>query len=139
MKTLLYLAAILQLFILIASAQVPRIFDWRGSLAPLPPFLRRLFWVYGGFIVLTIVAFAALTFLHASEMAAGTPIARSLCGFIAIFWAARLWVQLAIFDARPFLTNWFYKLGYHGLTIIFTALVAIYGWVAIAAKPEVVQ
>lgn len=137
MRTLLYLAAALQLSILIASAQVPRIFDWRTNLAALPPFLRQLFWVYGAFIVLVIIAFAALTFLHANSMAAGAPVARSLCAFIAIFWATRLFVQFAVFDARPFLTNRFYKLGYHGLTLTFISLVAIYGWAAISAKAEV--
>jgi hypothetical protein len=131
MKTLLQIGAGLQLLILIASALVPRVLEWRQNLAGLNPFLRRLFWVYGVFIVLTIVAFAMLTFLHAGAMAAGEPVARSLCAFIAIFWTARLVVQIAVFDARPFLTNWFYKAGYHALTVIFTALVLIYGWATI--------
>jgi hypothetical protein len=131
MKTLLQIGAGLQFLILIASALVPRVLEWRQNLAGLNPFLRRLFWVYGVFIVLTIVAFAMLTFLHAGAMAAGEPVARSLCAFIAIFWTARLVVQIAVFDARPFLTNWFYKAGYHALTVIFTVLVLIYGWATI--------
>jgi hypothetical protein len=133
MKTLLQIAAGLQLLILIASALVPRVLDWRRNLAGLHPFLRKLFWVYGAFIVLVIIAFATLTFLHAGAMAAGEPVARSLCAFIAVFWAARLVVQLAVFDTRPFLTNWFYKLGYHALTVIFAALVFIYGWSALSS------
>ena len=86
MKTLLLLAACLQLSILVASASVPRALDWRSNLAMLHPFLRRLFWVYGSFIVYVIVGCAALTFLHADAMAQGEPVARSLCVFIAIFW-----------------------------------------------------
>ena len=139
MKTLLYLGAALQLSILIASAQVPRIFDWRNNLAPLPEFLRRLFWVYGAFIVMTIAAFAALTFLHAPDMAAGVPVARSLCAFIAIFWAARLIVQFGVFTARPYLTSWYRIIGYHGLTVAFITLVLVYGWAAIWPRPEVFQ
>jgi hypothetical protein len=139
MKTLLYLCGILQFGILIGSAQVPRIFDWRTNLAALPPFLRRLFWVYGAFIVFVIVAFATLTLLHAPQMAAGAPVARSLCAVIAIFWAARLLVQFIVFDPRPYLTNWFHKAGYHSLTIIFTALVAIYGWAALRPSAEVLR
>lgn len=131
MKTLLQIAGAWQLSILIASAQVPRVLDWRRNLAGLHPFLRMLFWVYGAFIVLVIVAFATLTFLHAGAMAAGEPVARSLCAFIAVFWAARLLVQLVVFDARPFLTNWFYKLGDRALTVIFAALIFIYGWAAV--------
>lgn len=137
MKTLLYLCAALQLSILIASAQVPRIFDWRKNLAPLPQFLRRLFWVYGVFIVLTIVGFAALTFLHAPEMVAGAPVARSLCAFIAIFWTVRLIVQFGVFKARPYLTSWYRLIGYHSLTAAFVALVLVYGWAAIWPASEV--
>jgi hypothetical protein len=134
MKTVLQFAAGLQLLVLVASALTPRALNWRDNLAPLHPFLRLLFWVYGCFIVLVIVAFAILTFVHADAMAAGEPVARSLCTFIAVFWTARLIVQFAVFDARPFLTNWFYKIGYHGLTLIFTALIFIYGWAAICPR-----
>jgi hypothetical protein len=134
MKTLLQFAAALQLSILIASALTPRVLHWRENLAALQPFLRNLFWVYGIFIVLVIIAFASLTFRHADAMASGQPVARSLCAFIAVFWAMRLVVQLTIFDARPFLTNTFYKVGYHTLTIVFAALILIYG--AAAAFPS---
>ena len=131
MKLLLQLAATVQLLILIASASTPRVLDWRKNLAVLHPFLRTLFWVYGVFVVMVIIAFAVLTFRHADAMAAREPVARSLCLFIAIFWGARLLVQFAIFDARPFLTNWFYKTGFHALTIIFAFLTFVYGKAAL--------
>jgi hypothetical protein len=126
MKLLLQLAAAVQLLILIASASTPRVLDWRKNLAVLHPFLRKLFWVYGVFVVMVIIAFAVLTFRHADAMAAREPVARSLCLFIAIFWGARLLVQFAILDARPFLTNW-YKTGFHALTLIFAFLTFVYG------------
>jgi hypothetical protein len=131
MKLLLQLAAAVQLLILIASASTPRVLDWRKNLAVLHPFLRKLFWVYGVFVVMVIIAFAVLTLRHADAMAAREPVARSLCLFIAIFWGARLLVQFAIFDARPFLTNWFYKTGFHALTIIFAFLTFVYGKAAL--------
>jgi len=106
---------------------VPRVLDWRTALAPLHPFLRRLFWVYGVFIVLTIAGLGTLTLLHAREMAAGEPVARSLAGFTGLFWLARLVVQWAVFDARPFLTNAWLRAGYHTLSAGFTALVIVYG------------
>lgn len=139
MKTFLQLAAALQLSILGASAITPRVLNWRDNLATLHPFLRRLFWVYGVFIVMVIIAFATLTFIHAGAMAAGEPVARSLCAFIAIFWAARLFVQFFVFEARPFLINWFYASGYHALTVIFVVLVLIYGCAAITPRLEIFQ
>ena len=120
--------------ILIASAMVPRVLDWRGRLAPLHPFLRRLFWVYGVFIVLTITGFGAISVSCADEIATGSRLARCFCGFVAVFWLARLAVQFFVFDAREFLTTWWLRLGYHALTVAFIlqpapyALVAL-GWV----------
>ena len=134
MRTLeifLRLAGALQLAILVASASVPRVFDWRRNLAPLHPFLRRLFFVYGAFIVLVIVGFGTLTLRHAGAIASGEPLARAISGFIAIFWFARLIVQLLVFDCRQFLTNWFLRAGYHGLTLAFIYLTAVYAWAAI--------
>jgi hypothetical protein len=137
MKTLLQIARALQLLILTVSASVPRILDWRRNLAGLHPFLKKLFWVYGVFIVFAIISFAILTFLNAGPMATGEPVARSVCFFIAIFWLARLLVQFAVFDARPFLTNSFYKAGYHALTLVFAYLVVIYGSAALFPQLEV--
>lgn len=118
--------------ILIASAMVPRVLDWRGRLAPLHPFLRRLFWVYGAFIVLAIVAFGAISLACAAELAGGSPLARWVCGFIAVFWLARLAVQFFVFDAREFLTTWWLRAGYHLLTVIFIALPVPYALVALS-------
>ena len=131
MKTWLLLGGLLHFLVLIASALTPRVLDWRAKLAGLHPFLRRLFWVYGGFIVLVIISFGVLTLFHAEALASGLALPRSVCGMIAIFWLARLGVQFFLFDARPFLTTTFLRLGYHGLTLLFTALVIIYGCAAL--------
>lgn len=131
MRNLLFAGGILHFVILIASALTPRVLDWRANLAALHPFLRRLFWVYGCFIVLVIISFGVLTLVHADELASGSPLPRMVCAIIAIFWLARLAVQFFVFDAREFLTTPILRLGYHGLTLLFTALVFIYGCAAL--------
>jgi hypothetical protein len=131
MKTELIIGGLFHFVVLIASALTPRVLDWRTNLAALPSFLRRLFWVYGCFIALIIVSFGVLTLLHADELASGTALSRSVCAMIAIFWLARLAVQFFVFDARPYLTTTVLRLGYHGLTLLFTALVFIYGCAAL--------
>jgi hypothetical protein len=123
----LYIAGAGHFAILAASAMVPRVLDWRGSLARIHPFMRRLFWVYGGFIVLTIIGLGTLTLMHAPSMATGEPVARSLAAFTGLFWLARLAVQWTVFDATPFLTTRSLRVGYHVLTAAFAALVAVYG------------
>lgn len=135
MKSLLIIGGLLHFVILIASAMTPSVLDWRTNLATLHPFLRRLFWVYGAFIVLIIISFGMLTLFRADDLASTNPLARSLCTMIAIFWLARLGVQFFVFDARPFLTTTFRRVGYHGLTFLFSALVFIYGCVALNLHP----
>jgi hypothetical protein len=132
---LLQLAGIGHFGILIASFQVPRIFDWQRELAPLHPFLRRLFWVYGLFIVLTIASFGVLTLVNVEALAAGDPVARSLAVFIALFWALRLAVQWFVFDARPFLTSRWRWLGYQTLAGAFVYFIAVFGAAALHRWP----
>ena len=135
MKTLLFVGGLLHFVVLAASALTPRVLDWRANLAALHPFLRRLFWVYGAFIVLVIVSFGALTLLHTEELESGAALPRSVCAIIAIFWLARLGVQFFVFDAQPFLTTPLLRLGYRGLTLLFAALVFIYGCAALNLHP----
>ena len=116
---------------LIASAMVPKTLNLKGELGKLIPFLRTLFWVYGVFIVLVILAFGVMSVVNYKAMAAGESLeARSICAFIAVFWGARLIVQLFFFDASEYLTNWFLKCGYHALTAIFIYQTIAYGYCA---------
>ena len=128
LKIMLLLAGVAHFGILIASASTPKALNWKETLQPLPPLLRQMFWVYGWFIVLMIVSFGTITLVHLDTLATGTPLARWFCGMVAVFWLVRLFVQFFVFDAKPFLTHWFYRVGYHGLTAVFLFLVATYGW-----------
>jgi len=128
--SLLQIAGLLQIGLLLAGATMPKAVDLGRHLAALPPFVRRLFWVYFGFIGMTLVSFGMLTLLCAAPMAAGDPVARKLCLFIATFWLVRLGVACFIFDVRPYLTNWLYRLGYHATNAVFIYLTAVYIWAA---------
>jgi hypothetical protein len=130
LTTLLQIAGALHLGLLWAGATMPGAVDLRGNLAALPPFIRRLFWVYLSFIGLTLAGFGAITFFHAKAMASGEPLARAVCGFLAAFWMLRLIVAVLVFDVRPYLTHWLYRLGYHALNAVFLYLSVIYAWTA---------
>ena len=132
LANLLLLGGVCHFGILTASALVPRVLDWKAELKHLSPLSRHLVWTHGAFIVLTIVAFGVISVANASHLADGSAVSRWFCGFVAAFWLARLGIQLFLFDARPFLTGVFLKLGYHGLTVAFTVLVLAYGWAAVA-------
>ena len=127
-ETLIIIGGALHFLTLIASAMVPKTLDWKGELGKLMPFLRTLFWVYGVFIVMTILAFGIISIVNYKAMASGESLeACSMCAFIAVFWGARLIVQLFFFDASEYLTNRFLKCGYHGLTLTFIYQTIAYG------------
>ena len=120
-----------QLGVLIASALVPFRLNWRGELRSLSRLHRQMYWVYGGYIVLSIVAFAALSLLDAGELAGGSKLGRGFCAYVAVFWGVRLVLQ-GIFDVREHLTLWWTKAGYFALTLMFAAFTCIYLWAALA-------
>jgi hypothetical protein len=72
-----------------------------------------------------------MSILNAAELAGGTPLARGLCAYIAVFWGMRLILQM-VFDIGTYLTRWWMKAGYALLTIMFAAFTAIYVWAAVA-------
>ena len=87
---LIFLAGLGQMTILIASALVPFRLKWREELRGLPRLHRQMHWVYGGYVVLSIIAFAALSMLNAAELASGSSLARGFCAYVAVFWGIRL-------------------------------------------------
>jgi hypothetical protein len=119
-----------QLSILIASSIVPFQLDWKKELGCLSKLHRQMYWVYGGYVVMAILAFGLISLFHAREIAAGSGLARGFCGYIAIFWGVRLLLQ-GVFDVKEHLTAWWLKAGYHTLTVLFLCFTLIYGYAAI--------
>jgi hypothetical protein len=118
LPTLILLAGVGQLGVLTASAVVPFRLNWREEFRPLSRLHRQMYWVYGGYVVLGIVALGLLSLFNARELAGGGGLARGVCAYAAVFWGVRLALQ-GVFDVRPFLTAWWLRLGYHGLTVLF--------------------
>jgi hypothetical protein len=127
---LLQLAGVLHLGLICAGALMPRAVNLKKHLATLPPFIRRLIWVYYSFIGLCLVSFGLITFIFAGTLAAGGGLARALCTFLALFWTIRLITAAFVFDVRPFLANNFWRLGYHATNVVFAYMPIIYAWVA---------
>lgn len=116
--------------ILIASALVPFRLNWRKELAGLPKLHVQMYLVYGGYIVLCIVAFGLVSLSLPDELASGSPLARCVCGFVAVFWGVRVCLQ-PVFDSKPHLTTWWLRAGYHTLTALFLLFTAVYGYAAV--------
>ncbi len=128
---LLELAGVMHLGLMCAGALMPRAVNLRANIAGLPPFIRRLFWVYHAFIGLCLVSFGLITVTFAGTLAAGSDLARAVCAFMAVFWTVRLIAATFIFDVRPYLANNLWRLGYHATNIVFIYLPIVYAWAAL--------
>jgi hypothetical protein len=71
------------------------------------------------------------TFLLAEHLASGTPLARAVCGFLALFWSVRFVAGTFVFDLSPYLTNRWRRAGLAAANLVFACLPVIYGWVAL--------
>lgn len=130
LPTLIFCAGLAHFGVLTAAALVPARLQWKEELTKLPHLQRQMYWVYGGYVVMAIVAFGAISVFNADELAGGGALARALCGYIAIFWGIRLALQ-AVFDVKPHLTAWWLTLGYHALSIVFLGFGIIFGAAAL--------
>jgi hypothetical protein len=118
LPTLIFLAGIGQFSVLIASALVPIRLNWRTEFAKLPRLHRQMYWIYGGYVVLSIVALGTISLLNAQELSSGTRLARSVCAYMAVFWGIRLSLQ-AVLDVKEHLTAWWLVAGEYVLTALF--------------------
>jgi hypothetical protein len=130
LAALILVVGLAQFGILTASALVPLRLNWRQELSSLSRLHRQMYWVYGGYVVLSIVAFGLISVFNANELAAGSGLARAFCGYVAMFWGIRLTLQ-AVLDVQAHLTTWWLRLGYRTLTALFLSFTIVYGWCAV--------
>jgi len=133
LANLIFVAGIAHFCILIASALVPIRLNWREEFRSLSPLHRQMYWVYGGYVVLSIVGFGLISVFNSQELAAGNWLARSFCLYVAVFWAIRVALQ-GVLNVEEHLTTWWLRLGYHGLTVPFLFFTVVYGWAAFAPR-----
>lgn len=131
LPNLIFVAGIGQLGVLIASSLVPLRLNWRDAFQSLPRLHRQMYWIYGGYVVLSIVAFGVISLANAHELASGSRLARSVCAYIAVFWGIRLALQ-AVLDVREYLVAWWLVAGEVLLTLLFLFFTVVFAVAAIA-------
>jgi hypothetical protein len=114
-----------QLGVLVASTLVPIRLKWREELLVLPRLHRQMYWVYGGYTVMGIIALGLICLVCHADLASGSPLARCVCVYGMVFWGVRLSLQ-AFLEAKPHLATWWLWLGYHTLTVLFTCFAVVY-------------
>jgi hypothetical protein len=122
----LWLAGAAHFCILPAGLQVPYRFDWKNDLASLKPFNRKLFWVYAGFTLLTIIAFGTLTLILHDELLRGDRAAVGLAAFIGTFWTTRIVVDCVYYDHKDWPPGRAFIVGHALLNLAFLLMAATY-------------
>jgi hypothetical protein len=129
---LLILAGLGQLALALGSLALPRVLRWSEDTAKLQPLTRQVFWTYAAYIWVTNVAFGALSVLAPAWLLSGTPLARAVASYIAVYWGARLLVQFFYFDRTAAPPGTFYRVAEGALVGLFLYLTAVFGFVAAA-------
>lgn len=122
----LWLAAFGHFCILGASFQVPSRLGWREDFAQLSRFNQKIFWTYGGVIVMLIVSFGLLTGLLHAEMLRGDRAAQGVALLIGSFWLVRIGVDFFYFQHDDWPEGAMFVVGHVFLTGLFIALTSVY-------------
>lgn len=133
MKTLIILAGIGQIALALASTVIPRFLDWKSETARLETLTRRVFWTYAGYILATNLAFGLLSLIAPDALLDGSRLASCVCGFIALYWGARLVIQFTVFRrlAPP---GRHFRVAEILLVLLFVYLTFVYGAVALGLQ-----
>jgi hypothetical protein len=126
------LAGLGQLGLAAGSLALPRILRWREDTEKLRPLTRQVFWTYASYIWVTNVCFGVLSTVAPGLLLDHSPLARAVAGYIALYWGARLLVQLFYFDRSAAPPGALYKLAEVALVGLFLACTVIYGVVALS-------
>jgi len=135
LKSLLIAAGVGQIALAIASLAIPRVLKWGEQLRAVRPLTRQVFWTYAGYIWTTNVCFGLVSIAMPGELLNRSPLAAAVCGFIVLYWAARVVIQFTYFDRGDTPPGVIFKLAEIPLVGLFVVLTIIYGW-ALAANLE---
>jgi len=127
LETAVFLGGITHLGILSAGAVMTKVLNWKTELTKLNDLSRHIIWTHGGYVWLTILTFGLVSVFFPEHLVSNHPLGIAISGFIAIFWGIRLFIQFFGFDAKPHLSNYWLKLGFHGLTLAFAYFTLVYG------------
>jgi hypothetical protein len=122
------LAGGIQIAIIAANIPLPGRLQVRKHLAPLPRFIRQIFYVHWFYIVLVLGGFSALCLGFARDLAGGSSLGRFLSGFLLVFWLSRIGLQWLYYDKEVRRMNRTLDAAY---VVALAALVAIFGHAAL--------
>src|SRR5262249_30639307 len=113
------------------SLAIPRVLGWRDDTAKLRPLTRQVFWTYAAYIWTTNLAFGLVSTLAPGWLLDGSPLAVAVTAFIALYWGARLVLQLIYFDTADAPAKRSYEIAEGLLVGLFLYLTCIFSAAAV--------
>ncbi len=95
---LIMLGGAVHLIIAASNYFVRRMLKPEKELVNVSPMIREIYFVHWIYIVFVLLIFACLSFVFAPALAGGQALGRFLSGVIAVFWLARVPIQLFYYD-----------------------------------------
>jgi hypothetical protein len=120
-----------QLALAVGSLTIPRVLKWNEKLAAIEPLLRQMFWTYAGYILSINISFGIISLIAPSELINHSNLARYLTILIAIYWLARVLIQVFYFDKSSAPRGQIYVLGEILLMTAFVFFSLSYGLAAL--------
>ena len=132
LETAVFLAGLGQLALVAASLAIPYVLDWRVDVAQLRPLTRQVFWTYAGYIWCTNLCFGLLSTFGPAWLLDRSPLATAVTAYIALYWAARVVIQLVYFDRSHVPPGPLPQIGEVALVGLFALLSLTYGAALVA-------
>lgn len=116
-------AGVVQWIIAAANVFIPAKLQYAENIARMSRIVRQVFIVHAAYIVGVLVGFGALCWWVAPELAAGGTLGRAVCAFLAVFWGARVPIQLFYYDDAVRRQN---RLAHVGFSLAFGYLAGVF-------------
>ncbi|HYE98802.1 MAG TPA: hypothetical protein VEJ18_07820 [Planctomycetota bacterium] len=131
MTTLIWIAGGLHLAIAAANVGVSRVLRFDDEFARLSPIVRDIVRAHHAYIIGVLVVAGLLCLLFAPDLASGSPLGGFLSAGLAVFWGARLYLQLVRYDPAV-------RRRYRAVDVLFTLAAAFLAalFLAAAAMPQ---
>jgi uncharacterized membrane protein YhaH (DUF805 family) len=120
----LRVGGLFQLAIVSMNGPAVRIFDYATNLSGSSRIFRQIFWAHVGWVIVTMVSFAAIDLVFPEVVAGGAPLGTFLAGVLTLLWSARLFAQLAVYDRE---VRRLHRGADVAITLAFVYLVLVHG------------
>lgn len=131
MRALLILAGLGNFGLALGSLAIPSVLNWTRDLEKLRPLMRQIFRTYSVYIWATNLSFGLLSFFRPDWLLDGSPLARAVAGYIAVYWGARVLIQFFYYDRTERPQGFHWLMAEWSLVLLFIYLTGVYGHIAV--------